>query len=184
LLYAPAVRRRFGVVSGPLAIFVASTIAASAIFAAEGARTADPVPSDDSPFGELCRDAEQGNAKAQYVLGCCYNGDHGVQKDPAKAAKWWGKAAAQGVADAQYYLGLSYYVGDGVPKDTAVATNWWRKAADQDHADAQYFLGLSYNTGTGVPKDTHLAFYWLKKSASLGNKEAMELLRQFGPSPG
>jgi hypothetical protein len=65
-----------------------------------------------------------------------------------------------------------------------VATTWWRKAADQDHADAQYFLGLSYNTGTGVPKSVQQAIYWLKKSASLGNQEAQELLRQFGPSPG
>jgi TPR repeat protein len=177
-------RRRFGVVSGPLAIFVASAIAAGGIFAADESRTADPVPSESSPFGELCRDAQKGNAKAQYVLGCCYNGDHGIQKDPAKAALWWGKAAAQGVADAQYFLGLCYYVGDGVPKDTTVATTWWRKAAEQDHADAQYFLGLSYNTGTGVPKSVQQAVYWLKKSASLGNQEALELLRQFGPSPG
>src|SRR5580658_9179234 len=103
--------RRIGGYSGPLMIFVASAMAASGVFAAEGARAADPGTEQGSPFEELCRDAQQGNAKAQYVLGCCYNGDHGFQKDPAKAVEWWGKAAAQGVADAQYLLGLSYYVG-------------------------------------------------------------------------
>jgi uncharacterized protein len=171
--------RRIGALSGLLVIVVASAMAPCGVFASEGDR-----PSDNGPFEQLRRDAEGGNAKAQYVLGCCYNGDHGIQKDPAMAAKWWGKAAVQGIADAQYFLGLCYYVGDGVHKDTAVATTWWRKAAEQDHADAEYFLGISYNAGIGVPKSQHLAVYWLQKAASLGNKEALEVLKRFGPSPG
>lgn len=165
--------RSLGAVMGPLIILVATTAIAGGAPAA-----------DDSPFGELCRDAQNGSARAQYVLGCCYNGDHGVQKDPAKAAIWWEKAAAQGIADAQYYIGLSYYAGIGVTKDTAVATRWWLKAAEQDHADAEYFLGISYNSGVGVPRSTKQAVYWLQKSASRGNSEAVEVLKQIGPSPG
>jgi uncharacterized protein len=160
-------------------ILVASAMADSSVPASGGTR-----PADDSPFGELCRDAEGGNAKAQYVLGCCYNGEHGTQKDPARAAIWFGKAAAQGVADAQYLLGLCYYVGDGVKKDRAAATSWWRKAAEQDHADAEYFLGISYGAGIGVPKSPQLAVYWLQKSASLGKREAAEMLKRFAPLPG
>jgi uncharacterized protein len=168
--------RCIGAVLGPLIVLVASTAIAG------GARAADAA--DDSPFAQLCRDAQGGDAKAEYVLGCCYNGDHGVQKDPEKAAVWWERAAAQGVADAQYYIGLSYYAGIGVPKDPAVATRWWKKAAEQDHADAEYFLGISYNSGVGVPRSTKLAVYWLQKSASRGNSEAVEVLRRIGPSPG
>ncbi len=168
--------RCIGAVFGAVIVLVASTAIAG------GARGAEAP--DDSPFEQLCRDARNGNAKAQYVLGCCYNGDHGVQKDPAKAAIWWERAAAQGLADAQYYIGLSYYAGIGVPKDAAVATSWWKKAAAQDHADAEYFLGISYNSGVGVPQSTKLAVYWLQRSASRGNSEAVEVLRRIGPSPG
>jgi uncharacterized protein len=171
--------RRISAVSGWLVILVASAMADSGVVASGRIR-----PADGSPFEELCRDAEGGNAKAQYVLGCCYNGEHGIQKDSAKAAIWFGKAAAQGVADAQYLLGLCYYVGDGVRKDRAAATSWWRKAAEQDHADAEYFLGISYSAGIGVPKSQQLAVYWLQKAASLGNTEAAALLKRFAPLPG
>ncbi len=170
--------RRISAISG-LLIFVASAMADGGVAAPGETR-----PADGSPFDELCRDAEGGSAKAQYVLGCCYNGEHGVQKDTAKAALWLGKAAEQGVADAQYLIGLRYYVGDGVPKDRAAATSWWRKAAEQDHADAQYFLGISYVAGIGVPKSQQQAVYWLQKAASLGKKEAAEVLKKFSPLPG
>ena len=106
------------------------------------------------------------------MLGCCYNGDHGFARDPAKAVKWWRMAAAKGVADAQFCLGLSCFLGDGTAKDLVEAAKWWKLAADQDHPDAQYFLGLSYHTGFGVPKSRQLAIYWLRKSADHGSKPA------------
>lgn len=157
---------------------------------AGGIRAADTVPPPDArvaesdPVAELKRDAEQGNVKAQYVLGCCYNGDHGFQRDPAKAAIWWGKAAANGLADAQFCLGLSCFMGEGVPKDPAAAVNWWRKAASQEHPDAQYFLGLSYRTGIGVPRSEPLAVFWLQKSAIHGSKAAIEQLKAIGSKQG
>ena len=39
--------------------------------------------------------AEQGNADAQYGLGCCYEEGHGVDKDLNEALKWYRKAAKQ-----------------------------------------------------------------------------------------
>jgi hypothetical protein len=93
-------------------------------------------------------------------------------------------AAAKGVADAQYCLGLSYYLGEGVAKDASEAAKWWTKAANQDHADAQYFLGLSYRSGVGVPKNLPLATYWLNRSAGHGNREALDMLKKMGATPG
>jgi TPR repeat protein len=174
--------RRSGGVSGPLILALIVAGFSGPCGAAGGNQPADAAATN--PIDQLQKDAESGNTKAQYVLGCCYNGDHGFTRDPAKAAKWWGRAAAGGYAEAQFCLGLSCFIGEGVPKDTAEATRWWRKAADQEQPDAQYFLGLSYHTGLGVPKNARLAVYWLKKSAGHGSKPAAQLLKTMGPSPG
>ena len=184
MLYSSPMLRPFGAFPGPLVILVAATLTCGRSPAADGAQSGDAAIAERNPIAQLRRDAERGNERAQYLLGCCYNGDRGLQRDPAEAAKWWGMAAAKGVADAQYCLGLSYCLGQGVPRDPVEAAKWWRKAAEQDHADAQYFLALSYRSGLGVPRNTPMASYWLNRSASQGNKAAIEMLRKIGPSPG
>lgn len=182
MLYDAAMMRITSAVSGSLIIVICATAAAGEPRAFEGVGPSDSSLAAVNPIEQLQKDAEQGNVKAQYVLGCCFNGDHGCAQDPVKAAKWWGKAAANGHAEAQFCLGLSFFMGQGVPKDAAEAVKWWRKAADQDHMDAEYFLGLSYRTGLGVPKDTPLAISWLRKSANHGSGAALKLLREMGQS--
>ena len=49
-------------------------------------------------------DAEQGDAEAQYMLGCCYQFGDGVIKDKVEAAKWLRKSAKQGYGQAQNLL--------------------------------------------------------------------------------
>ena len=176
--------RTAGCVSGSLIVLISATLIAGRIRAAEGARPDEASSAQVNPIDELRKDAEKGDVKAQYMLGCCYNGDHGFPRNPAEAAKWWGIAAANGLADAQFCLGLSCFLGEGVIKDAVQAAKWWRKAADQDHADAQYFLVLSYRTGLGVPKSVPLAVYWLQKSASHGSSAAVKLLREIGSAQG
>lgn len=64
------------------------------------------------------KDAEQGDAEAQYFLRRCHaDGGMGVTQDYAEAAKWYRLAAEQGDAFAQLSLGDCYANGDGVPKD-------------------------------------------------------------------
>jgi len=178
-----AMLRFIGGASGPLALCAAAMICVE-VLAADGSKPVEPNATKDGPVSELRREAEHGDFNAQYLLGCCYNGDFGCPKDPVEASKWWKKAAEKGVADAQYCLGLSLYLGQGVHKDTVEAAKWWRRAAVQNHADAQYFLGLSYCAGLGVQKSTPLAIYWLHRSASQGNKAALELLSKIGLAPG
>ena len=62
-------------------------------------------PPDAGDIAELRRDAEQGDAEAQYTLGGLYDAGHGVVQDYVEARKWYLKAAEQGVAMAQYGLG-------------------------------------------------------------------------------
>jgi TPR repeat protein len=176
--------RPFGAFSGPLVILIAATLGCCDAGAADSAASSGQAVALRNPLEQLRSDAERGDERAQYLLGCCYNGDQGLERNATEAVKWWGKAAAKGLADAQYCLGLSYYLGQGVPRDPVRAAKWWKMAADQDHADAQYFLALSYRSGLGVPRSPPMASYWLNRAASQGSKAAMEMLRKIGPSPG
>ena len=73
--------------------------------------------------------AEQGNASAQFRLGCLYKDGCGVPQDRNQTAFWWRKAAEQGDIEAQYGLGLAYQEGQGVPRDYAEAYFWYELAA-------------------------------------------------------
>jgi TPR repeat protein len=157
---------------------------AGATFAADSAKPEESASDPAIPIDQVRQDAERGNGKAEYLLGCCYNGEYGFPVDYAMAAKWWEKAAAGGLADAQFCIGLCYSLGQGVPKDAAVASKWWTLAAEQDQAEAQYFLGLSYSVGLGVVKSPAQAIAWLNKAAKNGNGAALAVLKKLAPSPG
>ena len=66
-----------------------------------------------------------------------------MEKDPAKAAYWYGKAALQGHAWAQCNLASCYEYGFGVEKDMVQAAYWYGKAADQNFARAQFNLATA-----------------------------------------
>src|SRR5208282_2519954 len=68
---------------------------------------------------------DQGNAKAQTLIGLLYTGANGFKKDYAEAAKWLRLAADQGDAGAEYPLGLLYNEGKGVPQDYVEAAKWF-----------------------------------------------------------
>ena len=56
----------------------------------------------------LRKQAEAGDAKAQFDIGSMYETGSGVKQDYAEAAKWYRKAAERGDARAQYNLCLLY----------------------------------------------------------------------------
>jgi hypothetical protein len=80
-------------------------------------------------FAEFKKDAEKGDAKAQYNLAVMYRDGLGVQKNRAETMKWYQKAADQGHSLAQYNLGVSYDNGFGVPKNKTEAAKWYKKSA-------------------------------------------------------
>ena len=118
---------------------------------------------------ETCELAEQGDARAQYVLGASYFYGEGAAKDPREAVRWFRMAAEQGYAAAQYNLGLAYNFGDGVAKDPREAVRWFRKAAEQGNAWAQYNVGAAYHFGNGVAKDPREAVRWFRMAAEQGD---------------
>lgn len=91
-------------------------------------------------FKETLREAQNGDAEAQYNLGLMYYNGYGVRQDKSEAVNWYRKAAEQGHASAQFNLGLMYGKGEGVKQDYTEAVNWLRKAARQGDTDAQELL--------------------------------------------
>jgi TPR repeat protein len=139
--------------------------------------TKQPPASDTA---NLIKQAEGGDAMAQFTLGVAYADGEGVAKDDAVAALWYRKAAEQGLSWAQFNLGFAYSKGEGVPKDNAEAVRWFRKAAEQGQVNAQYILGLVYDVGEGVPKDDGEAYFWLNLGASHLGDEVRKTRDQIG----
>ena len=83
------------------------------------------IAQEPAPITEIRRQAEQGDAGAQYSLGIRYNGGVlGVPRDAPEAVRWFRLAAEQGHADAQFSLGGSYAEGLGVLRDLELAHMW------------------------------------------------------------
>ena len=131
-----------------------------------------PGPANTQDIEQLRKDAEQGDATAQYNLGVMYAEGQGVPQDYQQAVNWFRKAAEQGYASAQYNLGFSYATGEGVPQDYQEAVNWWRKAAEQGYTSAQFNLAVMYAEGRGVPQDYQEAVGWYRKAAEQGHDSA------------
>ena len=124
----------------------------------------------------LRKDAEQGDASAQFELGLMYVKGKVVPRDAAQAVAWFRKAAEQGDASAQRSLGVMYEAGDGVRSDAAQAVAWFRQAAEQGDVIAQLNLIRIYLNGEGVPRDAAQAAAWCRKAAEQGNAYAQSIL--------
>ncbi len=119
--------------------------------------------------------AENGDAKAQALLGEIYDSGKGVPLSHTEAASWYRKAAEQGDATAQTALGVMYENGVGVPQDNKEAVSWYQKAAEQGSPEAQYILGGLYKRGQGLlPADLVQAHKWFNLAAATGFEIANE----------
>jgi len=105
--------------------------------------------------------ARQGDAQAQYDLGCRFQ-----EKKPSEAVELFKQAAEQGHANAQSALGEHYKEGKGIGKDIAQAIDYFHSAAAQGLAEGQYNLGLCYHSGEGVEQDSVKAAQWFEKAAN------------------
>jgi TPR repeat protein len=113
--------------------------------------------------------AKQGNALAQYRLGCMYMDGRGMGKDKQKAIRLFKLSAEQGNGLAQFQLGSLYVMGQGVAKDEEEGVCLLKLAVDQGNASTQNSLGYMYMSGEGVGKDEEEAVRLYKLSAKQGN---------------
>jgi hypothetical protein len=90
----------------------------------------------------------------QFWVGrCYYNGEGGIEKNPAEAIKWYTLAAQQGHAIAQNILGARYHLGEGVEQDYQKARDYYMFSREQGNWAASKNLGSLYRKALGVPKD-------------------------------
>lgn len=116
--------------------------------------------------------AEQGDARAAFLLGTRFASGRGGAQDDSEAFRWFRKASEAGLAEAQYNLGIMYANGRGVQRDMEEAARWYRAAAKQGIAEAQFNVGTLYGLGLGVPRDEKMAAEWLEKAADKGLPQA------------
>lgn len=89
----------------------------------------------DNIFETWKKKAEQGDSKAQNILGDYYRRGDGVPQDHAKAVEWYKKAADQGNWKAQLALGHCYNKGEGILQDRVKGAEWIDKCfASRDEA--------------------------------------------------
>jgi TPR repeat protein len=118
-------------------------------------------------LGLYRRLANEGVAKAQYMLGVMYSRGNGVQADDGAAAIWFGAFAGASVAGP-----LEYGLVAAERGDYGTALNLWKPLADKgDHA-AQFRIGDLYAAGKGVRRDYVEAAKWYRLSADQGDVNA------------
>jgi uncharacterized protein len=121
--------------------------------------------------------AQQGDSKAEYILGEMFDGGLGVDQDYHAAAKWYRQSADQGYAPAMANLGDLYFYGDGVEQDEAEAIKWYRRGADQGEPGAEYDYGLIFHDGSaGEKQDFDSAMKWFLRAAAQGDPAAMNMV--------
>ena len=124
--------------------------------------------------------AETGGVFAQLEVGEMYEQGRGVNKDFAKAARWYRKAAEhenlsganlQFASFAADHLGRLFFDGRGVPLDYLQAKEWYLTAIDLDRRagfdndEAEFKLGEMYAAGSGVEQDYYQACWHLSLAA-------------------
>ena len=100
-------------------------------------------------LAKLVREAENGNAEAQYELGNYYNNGIYVKRDDTKAIIWYRKSAEQGLKISQFNMGCFYENGWGTTADKEKALYWYKKAAEQGDEDAQKRINALQKSGEG-----------------------------------
>ncbi|WP_352419544.1 SEL1-like repeat protein [Proteiniborus sp.] len=87
--------------------------------------------------------AQNGEERAQYILGKAYLTGDGlnVNPDPHIAIPYLTSAAESGHTDAAYLIGLAYFYGEGVPVDYNASIHWLEKAKELGEISAYCRLG-------------------------------------------
>jgi len=131
----------------------------------------------NSRFYEIQKDAENGIAHAQYLIGMMHQTGYNVEIDLEKASEWLHASALQGYPLAQNEVGMLYETGqNGVIKNVEIAYYWYKLAAIQDYAPAADNLAYMLANGKGVERDFNEALVWYERAAEQGYIQAIQNL--------
>ncbi len=119
--------------------------------------------------------AEAGDDSAAYNFGVCLAEGVNLEKDEARAAIWFRKAADT-LADAAYAYGRLLLQGRGVAQDIAGAREWIGRAAASKLPMALFDMGMLHAQGAGGPRDDAAALACFAQAAEAGVVPAMYTL--------
>lgn len=121
--------------------------------------------------------ANNGNEVGFCGLGYLYkSGLYGTEKNLAKAALWYSKAAHEGIYEGiNCFLRIIYRI-DGYDKDYSEAVNNIIDAAEIGYPYCQYILGKMYELGHGVNINSKEAVKWYRILTDRGIDEGKEAL--------
>ena len=156
--------------AGSLALADAGAEYDRAVAAYEAGKFAEAIKILEAP-------AAEGMPAAQYMLGLMYHRGRGTEVDPAKAAKWYAKAAEQNFAAAMCNLGMILQDGLGqgdsaVKPDKAQAKDLLRRASYLENVPAWTAYGaMMINEGDGG-KDFVEGLAFMRMAADAGDEVA------------
>ncbi|PZP80315.1 MAG: sel1 repeat family protein [Stenotrophomonas maltophilia] len=110
-------------------------------------------PGAFGPLEAFTAAADGGDVEAQTRLALMYAKGISVQKDEARSADLYRKAAMAGYAPAQAELGYLYSIGRGVPKDQEEDIYWTCEAAAQGNRRAIRNLAIKQTYDLFDPKE-------------------------------
>ncbi|MDL5385623.1 tetratricopeptide repeat protein [Aeromonas hydrophila] len=122
--------------------------------------------------------AEQGQPRAQALMGWSHEVGQGSEQDISRAITLYRQAAQAGDAFGQYRLGEVYLRGAGVKRDLREAFHWMELAAKNGDEPAMLKVGVLHLMGVSGRVDLPRAKEWLYQAAKQGNQLALKVLQE------
>jgi hypothetical protein len=108
-----------------------------------------------------------GNSTANYYLGGMYEFGLGVEKNKAKAVRYYRISAARGDMNAKRRLAGMFNKEDSALYAPTTSAFWREEAAKDGSPEDALLLAQLYEIGHGVPKNSQLAYQWYKYAAEV-----------------
>jgi TPR repeat protein len=159
----------------------ARTLAVAGVIAtAATAATAAAAESSSAALARWTRQAESGDAAAQYELGRRLSSGDGVPMDRERGRVLFELSAQQNFAKSEYELARHYDGQTGQAFDRKRSFDYLQRAAQHGDVPAQVDLAFRYLNGSEiVPKDPVQSFRWFTSAASRGSTIANCMLADF-----
>ena len=131
--------------------------------------------------------ANQGDPKAQYLLGKMYEQGKGIPKNRNKAIFWLEKAEREGIQDSkETYVKVLKAIGDigelEQVEEKPEYTEEEKKLKQRERVETQFALGLRYYSGyyssISLAESYKRSTYWFRKAAAQGHLEAKDYLKK------